>query len=190
MKPGHQAVLLIGERDDGNIQGVTNPDNIQKSIRRCAEEIYPPILWRSMVYEKENKCCVRVEVEYDGETPHFGGPAWVRKGSESIIATDIIFQRLIDLRSGIVFKLENWLNKEVSVHGDSSTIPNRDSGINKSLWLPLMHRWKPDETVKIVFVNGFWVTFEKLENGEKVSEPLRKITLSYDDKQNRTQGDY
>lgn len=28
VKPGHTAIILIGERDDGTIDGVTNPDNI------------------------------------------------------------------------------------------------------------------------------------------------------------------
>lgn len=109
VKPGHVAALLIGELDDGTIQGVTNPDNIQKKVRKECDKIYPPILYRTRVYEKEGKYCVRVEVEYDGDTPHFGGPAWIRQGSETIKATDKCFQRLIDLRSNIVYELAKWL---------------------------------------------------------------------------------
>ena len=30
VRPGHIATLLIGERDNGTVAGVTNPDNIQK----------------------------------------------------------------------------------------------------------------------------------------------------------------
>jgi len=170
VRPGHTAVLLIGEKDDGAIQGVTNPDSIQKTIRKECEKIYPPILWRSSVYEKEGKPCVRVEIEYDGETPHFGGPAWVRRGSETIRATYEVFQRLIDLRSGIVCELAKWLDKEVTIHGDLATTP-----INK------IHRWHRVECVKIVFVNNHWVTFEK-EDRKRISEPLSKLIISFDDK--------
>lgn len=186
VKPDHKAVLLIGEKNDGSVQGVTNPDNIQKQIRRECEKIFPPILWRSHVYEREGKQCVRVEVEYDGETPHFGGPAWVRQGSESVIATDEVFQRLIDLRSGTVRELAKWLNKEITVHGDPSTIPpvNIDPRVYAA-HSSRTHRWRVEDSARIVFVNGFWATFEKLDTGERASEPLRKLTLSYDDKHNR-----
>src|SRR4051812_9344962 len=67
VKPGHFAQVLIGERDDGTIQGVSDPDQIQKTIRKECEKIYPPIVWRSMVYEKEGHHCVQVEIEYSGE---------------------------------------------------------------------------------------------------------------------------
>jgi hypothetical protein len=117
------AVLLIGERDDGTIAGVASPDNIQKTVRAECEKIYPDILWRSTIYEKEGKYCVRVEIEYSGETPHFGGPAWVRKGSMSIKASDEVFQRLIDIRSDPIRELSQWLNKEVTVYGEHGTVP-------------------------------------------------------------------
>ena len=182
VQPGHKATLLIGEKNDGSVQGVTNPDNIQKQVRKECEQIFPPILWRSIVYEGDSKYCVRVEVEFDGETPHFGGPAWVRKGSESIQASDEIFQRLIDLRSGVVRELARWLNKVITVHGDSSTVPvrPREPGIYYSAGYS--HRWKLEEPARIVDVNSFWVTLEKLEAKEQISEPLSKLTLSYDNK--------
>jgi hypothetical protein len=82
VRPGHTARILIGERDDGTVQGVKNADNIQRKVREECEEVYPPIIWRQRVYEKDEKSCVEVEIEYSGETPHFGSPAWVRIGSE------------------------------------------------------------------------------------------------------------
>jgi hypothetical protein len=189
VKPDHKATLLIGEKDDGTIQGVTNPDNIQKQIRKECEKIFPPIIWRSTVYEKEGKSCVKVEVDYDGDTPHFGGSAWVRQGSESVIATDEVFQRLIDIRSETVRELAKWLNQEITIHGDPSTVPpvNREPDVIYSSFggPSRVHRWKVEETARISFVNRFWVTFERVDNHEKMSEPLRKLTLSYDDKHER-----
>ncbi len=123
VKPGHTAIVLIGEKDDGTVQGVADPDATQRRIRKECDKIYPPILWDSRVYEKEGKHCVRVEIEYDGDTPHFGGAAWVRKGSETILANPECFQRLIDLRSSVVCELAKWLNREVTLRGDSLTVP-------------------------------------------------------------------
>lgn len=44
VRPEHIATILIGERDDGTAQGVTNPDVIQKKIRKEADKIYPAII--------------------------------------------------------------------------------------------------------------------------------------------------
>ena len=170
VRPGHTAVILIGEKDDDTVQGVTNPDKIQKTIRNTCDKIYPPILWKSEVYEKEEKHCVRVEIEYDGETPHFGGTAWVRKGSETIKASDKIFQKLIELRLDKVRELEKWVDKTITIepvsHNSSTfSIPNRYSS-------------------KLLANNNFWITFYVGANKNK-SIPLEKIILSWDDEHNR-----
>ena len=173
--PGHIATILIGEKDDGTIAGVTNPDNIQKSVRKECEKIYPPILWRSQTYEKDGKFCVRVEIEYSGETPHFGGPAWVRKGSESIPASDEVFQRLIEFRLSKVREVAIWLNREVTIGIDPASMPH----VEGPIWsLPIRWAHFTKEAV-LVFVNSAWATFEVVS--KRQSEPLEKLILSWDD---------
>jgi Putative DNA-binding domain len=174
VRPGHVAAILIGEKDNGTAQGVTNPDNIQKKVREECDKIYPAIVWRSQVYEKDSKYCVRVEIEYSGDTPHFGGSAWVRRGSETVKANDEVFQRLIDLRLGKVCELAKWLGKDVTVRWDFSTMPERS--MHQHL---IAQRWPVESTVKVVSVNNFWVTFERQDGGQ-ASEPLNKIVINYD----------
>ena len=170
VRPEHVATILIGEKDDGTAAGVTNPDNIQKSVRKEAEKIYPPIIWRSNVYKKDGKYCVRVEIEYSGNTPHFGGVAWVRRGSSTIEASEEVFQTLIELRLEMVRELSKWLNMEVTIDGG-----------RVRLWdVP----WDAEEVANLVFVNKFWITLEKA-NGERRSEPLKRLTLTHDDKKDR-----
>lgn len=140
VRPGHTAVILIGERDDGTVPGVKNPDSIQKKLREEAQKIYPDIVWRSEVYEKTGKFCVRVEIEYSGETPHFGGPAWVRRGSETVKASDEVFQQLIDLRSGVVQELAKWVGKEITIQ-----------------WYLLP---PGTDAARLLAVNLHWATFE------------------------------
>ena len=188
VKPGHTAVILIGEKDDGTISGVSNPDNIQKTIRKVCDKIYPPILWKSEIYKKEDKNCIRIEIDYDGDTPHFGGPAWIRRGSETIKATDEIFQNLIEIRLDIVRELTKWVGKIITIYGDDSTVPQKienDFDGDKRV-INYDHRW-PSVGIdaKIINVNRFWVTFEITDNNERKSEPLRKLTLNYDDEKNR-----
>ncbi len=179
VKPDHVATIVIGEKNDNTVVGVTDPDSIQKKVRKECEDIYPEIIWRSKVYEKDGKYCLRVEIEYSGDTPYFAGPAWVRKGSSTIKASEEMFQRLIDIRSGIVRELSKWLDKEITIAGDASTVPSNQESRLKPLIF--MHRWPPESIAKLVFVNNFWITLEN-KQGTKLSEPLGKLTLSFDNK--------
>lgn len=115
--PGDVAQISIGEGNDGTVQGVTNADNIQKKVKKEADEIYPEIYYRTEVYEREGKQCVRVNIEHNGLAPHFGGPAWVRKGSETIKATEQLYQQMIEQRQSKIRLLLQWLNREVTVEG-------------------------------------------------------------------------
>jgi len=178
VRPGHTAVVLIGERDEGIVQGVSNPDEMQKKIRRECERIYPSILWRSTVYEREGKHCIRIEIEYSGETPHFGEAAWIRRGSESVKASEELFQRLIELRSGRVRELSQWLGKEVIVGADPGTTPR---GIMDSHDFP---RWSGYIPATLHAVNAHWATFQLAGSKATRSEPIEKLMLSWADDKN------
>jgi len=177
VKPNHAATILIGERDDGPVQGVTNPDEIQRTIRKECEKIYPDIVWKSEVYEKGGKYCVRVEIEFSGDTPHFAGPAWVRRGADTIKASDEVFQRLVEIRLDKVRQLAIWEGKVVTVEGDEGTVEFRE---RQTRGHP---RWRGQSSAVLKFVNRFWARFEV--DGKNRSEPLEKLLLSWDDNQDR-----
>jgi schlafen family protein len=177
VKPDHVATVLIGEMDDGSVQGVTNPDEIQKTVRKECEKVYPAILWRSQVYEKEGKCCVRTEIEFSGNTPHFAGPAWVRRGSETVRASEEVFQRLVEIRSDKVRELAKWEGKNVLVEGDMGSVEFSERNIHGH------PRWNGQTPALLESVNQFWVTLSY--NGNKLSEPLEKLLLSWDNKGSR-----
>ncbi|MBN1618341.1 hypothetical protein JW887_03295 [Candidatus Dojkabacteria bacterium] len=79
-------------------------------------------------------------------------------------------------------RLAKLLNKEITIYGDSSTIPD---SIRNSGFFGGIHRWGSDELAIIILVTQFWVTFIRSKTSEKVSEPLNKLTLSFDDKNDR-----
>ena len=184
VRPDHIATILIGERDDGTIEGVHNPDQIQITVRRDCDKVFPPVIWRSSVYEANGKPCVKIEIEYSGDTPHFGGPAWVRKGSETIKASDELFQQLISLRNNTVREIAKWTGKIISIEGEQSTTPQRAMTVAGQHIQVYDYRWPSKCEVELVLVNSFWATF-KNAGGKLLSEPLDKLILSYDDENNR-----
>jgi len=166
--PGDTAQIFIGERDDGTVQGVTNTDNIQKSVKKEADKIYPEIYYRTEVYQREGKQCVRVDIENNGLAPHFGGTAWVRRASVSDPATEELYQQLIELRSSKVRELTKWVGKKIIVswsHADHAIIgPN---------WSPY-----PCELIR---VTGHFSTFMKWGHKLQQSEPNEWLHLSWYD---------
>jgi len=97
---GEEAILFIGVADNGTPIGVDNPDNTQKNVRRWADWCYPPIRHTSRVVEWGGKHVVAVIVQPDHNRPHFAGPAFLRVGSESVKASESLFQELVASRDG------------------------------------------------------------------------------------------
>lgn len=96
---GEEAVLFIGVADDGTAIGVANPDNTQKTVRQSADSCYPAIRYTARVVESNGRHVVAVIVEADHNRPHFAGPAFVRVGSESVSASERLFQELVASRN-------------------------------------------------------------------------------------------
>jgi hypothetical protein len=170
VRPGHTAVILVGEENDGKVSGISNPDEFQMKVRRELEAIYPPIVWRQSLYERENKHCIRIEIEYSGQTPHFGDAAWVRRGSESVAASPEQLDILVSLRSGKVRTLSEWEGKSISlsIHMVGGVTPNW------GLWEAVL------ETV-----TQHYCTFKVASGGQRRSEPVDWLTLSWDHNTNR-----
>jgi hypothetical protein len=168
--PGHTARILIGESNDGRTTGIENPDEQQRKVRSELEKIYPPIVWRQRLYEKEGKTCIEIEIEHSSNTPHFGDAAWVRKGSETIKATEEVFQWLIDTRSSKVRELGKWLGRDVIVSWSAGQ--HAVAGPN----------WTRIEC-RLVGISTFFATFKRKADNRERSEPISWLELSWDDNQ-------
>jgi hypothetical protein len=172
VRPGHTAIILVGEGNDGKVSGVSDADELQRGIRDDLEKIYPPIVWRQTLYIKDEKTCIRIEIEHSGETPHFGDAAWVRRGSETVKANDTMLQKLIDIRSGKVNELMNWQGKIVTVRWSAGF-----AGDGQVNWT--------SRVCKLVTVAAFFCTFVTVEHGTRRSEPVAWLDLSWDDEAKR-----
>jgi hypothetical protein len=184
--PGDTAQIFIGEKDDGTVQGATNPDSIQRSVAKEAEKIYPEIYYKTEVYEREGKHCVRVDIKRNELAPHFGGPAWVRRGSESIRATEQLYQQMVEQRQSKIRVLLQWLGKEVTVTGTQAPMNPFEplSRVGEQEWSVGVHQ------AMLKVVNVHWVTFAVLLSQQSLtrpenSEPIDKLMLSWDDERQR-----
>jgi hypothetical protein len=99
---GDEAVLFVGVADNGNVIGVDNPENVQRSVSKTASEwCYPPIKHTARVIEVSGKrvvAVVAVIVQASHDKPHFAGPAFIRSGSQSKKASEEVFKQLIASR--------------------------------------------------------------------------------------------
>src|SRR5882724_2588775 len=97
---GEEGILFIGVSDKGDILGLDNTDNLQKEMRKLAEQrCYPPIRIQSEVLNISGLEVVAVSVLPSRNRPHFTGPAYVRIGSESCEATEQMLTELIASRT-------------------------------------------------------------------------------------------
>jgi hypothetical protein len=168
---GTPAVILVGEGNDGEISGVSNPDEQQRKTRDELEKIYPPIVWRQAPYVKNGVTCIRIEIDHSGATPHFGDAAWIRKGSESVKASDEMLQKLIDIRTSKARDLMEWEGKTVTVSWSMG-----------ELGLGGLPNWSKFDCL-LTKVSSYYCTF-KTTNALR-SEPIPWLTLSWDDTYNR-----
>src|SRR4029453_10322518 len=86
----NEGIVLYGVTDNGSIRGVEDPDGLQKSVRRHLQRCYPPVLGvvQTQVDTVEGRPIVAVIVKASADRPHFTGGAWVRKGSETVHASE------------------------------------------------------------------------------------------------------
>lgn len=168
--PGDTAQIFIGERDNGTVQGVTDTDKIQKSVTKEAGRIYPEIFYRTEVYERDAKQCVRVDIEHNGLAPHFSGAAWVRKGSQTMKATEELYQKMVEQRHSKVHELSKWLGKTITVSWAMGTY---NAGPN---WY--------SASCELLSVTAQYCTFKDKEQGRQQSEPLQWLDLNWDDRAN------
>jgi hypothetical protein len=178
--PNDTAKIFIGEKNDGSVQGVTDPDSIQKKVVKEAEKIYPEIYYRTEVYEREGKQCVRVDIRHNGLAPHFAGAAWVRKGSQTVRATEDLYQQMVSLRNDKARVMTQWLDKAVTV-----SYPLQEGASSP---LKAHHRHVFIELSTLIYVGNHWITVSiPLGDGKRLerSEPIEYLLLSWDDVRKR-----
>lgn len=170
---GYPCVLYIGVRDNGEIETPQkNMDSLQKTFNREMEKIYPSPAYLPKIIEENGKQALAVIVLGSELRPHFAGPSYVRKGTESFAASEEQFEELIARRNSKANKILSFKSKEVTVRHRYHAV----SGPSERIW--------PGKWI-VADCNQFWLTLEQLGNPNRQSFPLRQVEISFDDPNKR-----
>jgi hypothetical protein len=173
---GQEAILLIGVDDRGNVLGVENTDTKQKEVRRvCAEDCYPEIAHQSQVFVIEGKPLVIVTVPPSRRRPHFAGPAYVRRGSESIAATAEVYEDLINSRVDKCRVLQTWRGATITYIEDRYRLQHgRVPG-----------EWRASGECRIESSDAHRVRIQELGSQAFYTLRLEQVEIGYDEQKHR-----
>lgn len=179
-----EAVLYIGVGDKGEIVGITNPDSLQKKIRKiCLEECYPPIHFTTEILRIDNKAILAVIIPPSSNKPHFSGPAFIRRGCESISASPDLFNDLITSRDSKAYEILRYKNQIVTVVTQKGKLGRPEFPFVRAG--TSMQADTTKHECRVESVTPFFVRFEDVATGRHFAEPLHNIEISYDDEKQR-----
>ena len=173
------AVLFIGIADDGKVVGVDDADGFQKKINRVLNECYPSIKARIYELHVDTRCVLAVEIVPSNRRPHFAGAAYVRSGSESIVASEEIYSELISTHCSLAGQILKWKGKIITVRVQGKRLGD-SRPINDPAYRPSPY------ACRVVTCSPFHVELRIQGYGdEHVSEPLENVRADWDLKNNR-----
>jgi predicted HTH transcriptional regulator len=174
---GRTAILFVGVRDGGAIDPLPAPDSLQKTVNDiCSRDCYPPVAFRSTVLTENGGSVLAIEIESSRARPHFSGPAYVRKGSQSDVASEQMFREMVESINGKVAELHRLKNQMISIVairrrlGDDRPVVGAD--------------YRESAEGRIISVDAHRVRFE-LTSGLRVTEAIDRIEPSYDENHHR-----
>ncbi len=171
---GQTAVLFIGLHDDGSILGVRDTDAVQKRVRETAEQdCYPPIAYTCRVISADGEHVVGVAVSHSPNGPHFSGPAFVRRGSESVVATSEVYEELIHSRTDKCRRILQFRGQLVSVVCVQHVL-------GKVKVVADVHH-KEESECRVLDCDSHTLRLEVINGSSRVAEPLEYVTISYDE---------
>lgn len=175
---GRAAILFLGIRDDGKFDAIPNSDKLQKTVREiCEQDCYPPIKFSAEVLMPEGGPILAVVVPASINKPHFAGPAYTRRGSESVVASAEIFEELVSSRNSKCSAILNFKEKVISVIAIQHKL-----GLVKPI-PGASYREKSE--CRIEKVDTQTVRLRIIGSDRYVTEPLDHVKVSYDEERQR-----
>jgi hypothetical protein len=176
---GLPAVLYIGVRDNGEIEmPQQNLDEAAKRFNRQMEKVYPRIAYVPKVISDGGRQALAVVIPGSELRPHFAGLSYVRRGSESIEASEEQFSELIAQRNSKAARILAWKGKAITVIQLAQSRPG--FGL-------IRKEWKPELTISVANCDQFCVTLHAGTGAQNISFPLSQVEISFDNGHNRLQ---
>jgi hypothetical protein len=112
---GYPAILFVGVRNNGDVEEGVDLDKIQRSLSQRLSNAYPPIYTLTRVLQRDGNQFLAVIIPGSDRRPHFAGQAYIRDGSQSVVASEAQFTRLITDRNSTTYEIRKWITKTVTV---------------------------------------------------------------------------
>jgi len=175
---GRTAILYVGVSKKGEIVGVDDPDKLQRDIRDQAENhSYPPIYISAEAIGPPPKQAIAITVPHSLTRPHFGGLAHVRRGSETIKASEQMFELLVTTRASVARFIQD--------HRDSTwTVEAVDKRLGGSTRMQEAG-FRETAECTIEDLTPHFVRFKLLSVGSVFTEVMDCLRASWDDERNR-----
>lgn len=168
---GFPAILYIGVKNDGTPEGrAENLESIQKALGRKLAAAYPPIAYLSKALWVHQREVLAVIIPGSDNRPHFAGQAYVRRGADSVSASEEEFQKLLATRNSKAYRITQYIGKPIS-HVQIASNQSRPG----TAPMPLT----------VLDCNQFYVILEG--TNFKLALPLARVTVSFDVQNNRLQ---
>jgi hypothetical protein len=159
-------VIFMPVKNDGSIDAGPNLETMQDTITdKYLNRTYPPLPTLFRIFRDRGVQALALIVWGSPERPHFFGPAYVRKGSQTFEASEEQFRSLIAQRNSKVAEVERWKERLVRVR----ILTKRSS-------IPLLE----DFHASVVDCNQFWIVLQRENDGRYHSAPLSRVELSFD----------
>lgn len=171
---GSTAVLFIGVTDSGEIEDrQPNLDSVQKTLNKELEKAYPRINCISRVVGENGHQALALMVPPSEKKPHFSGPSFVRRLSETFEASEQEFQELIARRNSRISRILDYKGKQVTVINSRRTANH----VSESYW--------PGNTT-VYDCDQFYLTLATgTQPQDRSSFPLTQVEISFDHSVNR-----
>jgi hypothetical protein len=164
---GVPCVLYIGVRDSGDIETPqVDLDDVQKRFNSKLQKAFPRVPYTLKILSAGELQALAVIVLGSELRPHFAGPSYVRRGSQSLPASEEQFAGLISSRNSKTYTILSFKGKPIKVIYRY----RRGHGVDET-------EWRNNPTV--VFCNQWWVTVRQ-DGGALFTFPLEDVTLSFD----------
>jgi len=178
VQEGQIGILFIGVKNDRTIQGIKGPESLQRTIREiCEDKCYPKVTFQTRLMKKENTDYLAVLVPFSKDKPHFSGSAYVRKGSETVVASGEMFEELIYSRISKVSQILKWRDKIITVEAIGKMLGN-----TKPLGDP---RYRESADCIVIECNPNFIRLKITSSDRYVSEPMSNIQTAFDEKKYR-----
>jgi hypothetical protein len=176
---GQEAVLFVGLDDkSGEPTGIQNMDALQRRIHDALKvDCYPPIAYSTHAVRFEDQPVLAVIIPASTRKPHFTGPAFVREGAQTRVASPEAFEELL------LSRIDKC--REILRHKNQGLVTvqciDYKLGSNKPVRTP----WVGHSECFIRGCTAHLVTLEEPATGRTYREPLKGIDISYDDTRQR-----